>query len=296
VIELTQAKNIMSSNKESTVRSHISIQFIEDPAKSVYQEDGFNPDKAIYFTEKKKVIARSMLFLLCLSVLLLGKAFGCPDISYPAIHDVVMEALEPINNLINNNEFWNKTLEILSSGMMDTIFLLTFIPWIFKGRTGRIMYAMAAFYSIRSFTQQLVMLPFPPGYSWNYPGWPSIVVPYGVFSDFFFSGHVGFLMLLACENYAIGRKWLFWTAIGCQPFLIIVMISYRVHYTCDVVAGLFIAHWVFMMAEKAAPTVDKFFINLYINVHDRVTQSAPQSPTTEAESPQPRDDKKSPLI
>lgn len=30
----------------------------------------------------------------------------------------------------------------------------------------------------------------PSGYIWEYPGFPSLVVPYGATNDFFFSGHV----------------------------------------------------------------------------------------------------------
>ena len=50
---------------------------------------------------------------------------------------------------------------------------------------------------------------FPQGYFWDYPGFPSLVIPYGRTSDFFFSGHTGFLTICCLEWYHLGYRRLF---------------------------------------------------------------------------------------
>jgi len=201
---------------------------------------------------------------------MLAKAYGSPTASYNCLHDVLMDALAPVNNFINSNPFWRDFLQGLSSALLDLSFLITFVPWVMKGTTGRPMYCMGVFYLIRGLTQQIIIIGFPSGYWWYSPGFPSLVVPYGRDSDFFFSGHVGFLMICACENWVVGRKWFFWTAMVMEVYLIFILVSYRVHYSMDIVAGLFISHWVFMVMSHFAPTLDKFFFNGYKKVHDYV--------------------------
>lgn len=82
---------------------------------------------------------------------------------------------------------------------MDLVFVTLYGYWIFNISTGRVIYAMAVFYLVRAVTQGLVTLRFPEGYYWSDPNVPSIVVPYGRTSDFFYSGHCGFLNICALE-------------------------------------------------------------------------------------------------
>lgn len=39
----------------------------------------------------------------------------------------------------------------------------------------------------------------PAGYIWEYPGFPSLVVPYGPTNDFFYSGHMGGSLISTLE-------------------------------------------------------------------------------------------------
>lgn len=47
---------------------------------------------------------------------------------------------------------------------------------------------------------------FPPGYLWDYPGFPSLVVPYGATNDFFYSGHAGGATLVMFEYSALSGE------------------------------------------------------------------------------------------
>jgi hypothetical protein len=40
---------------------------------------------------------------------------------------------------------------------------------------------------------------YPEGYLWDYPGFPSIFIPYGKTNDFFYSGHVGLCVIVFHE-------------------------------------------------------------------------------------------------
>ena len=60
-----------------------------------------------------------------------------------------------------------------------------------KHNTWRFFLAMAAFYGIRMVIQNVFLMKKPAGYIWEYPGFPSLVVPYGPTNDFFYSGHMG---------------------------------------------------------------------------------------------------------
>lgn len=89
---------------------------------------------------------------------------------------------------------------------MDLVFVTLYGYWMLHISTGRVLYATAIFYAVRGITQLFVTLRFPSGYFWNDPGFPSLVVPYGLTSDFFYSGHCGFLNLCALEWLRIGFK------------------------------------------------------------------------------------------
>lgn len=81
------------------------------------------------------------------------------------------------------------------------------------------------------------------GYYWEYPGFPSLFVPYGATNDFFFSGHVGCCILIFLE---FGKmkwhklKWLCLVNAACQ---ILLMLITRGHYSIDMLSGAVFAHY-----------------------------------------------------
>ncbi len=79
---------------------------------------------------------------------------------------------------------------------------------------------------------------------------PSIVTPYEYeYSDFFFSGHCGILMIIALEWKTLGQVCMVMVN---AFFLIIVafnLLALRVHYWIDLPAGIIFAHYLYQWIE-----------------------------------------------
>ena len=81
-------------------------------------------------------------------------------------------------------------------------------------------------------------LPAPTDAIWHYPGFPSILVTYGVANDYFFSGHTAIATLGAMELARVGKRWLTVAAAGIVLFEAATVLVLRAHYTMDVFTGL----------------------------------------------------------
>lgn len=90
----------------------------------------------------------------------------------------------------------------------------------------------------------------PEGMITGYPGFPSIFVPYGKYSDFFFSGHCGNLTIHMCEWYKLNNIKMFIISVFGLLFTIFACIALRFHYIADVTTGIMVANWVYMIVEK----------------------------------------------
>jgi hypothetical protein len=101
--------------------------------------------------------------------------------------------------------------------------------------------ALVMVFLMRQICQGLCALPIPPGMIWRHPGFPSLLVTYGVGNDLFFSGHTALVTLSAIEAWHHGPPWLaaiaMVHAIGQAVFVLLL----RAHYTLDVLAGIWAA-------------------------------------------------------
>jgi membrane-associated phospholipid phosphatase len=89
----------------------------------------------------------------------------------------------------------------------------------------------------RQVMQALCSLPAPPGIIWHDPGFPSLLVTYGVANDFFFSGHTAIAVFGAIELARLRRAWLTALAVCVVLFEIAAVLVLRAHYTMDVFTG-----------------------------------------------------------
>jgi membrane-associated phospholipid phosphatase len=96
----------------------------------------------------------------------------------------------------------------------------------------------------------LCSLPPPPGIIWHYPGFPSLLVTYGVANDFFFSGHTAIAVFGAIELARLRRHWLTAAAICVVVFEIAAVLVLRAHYTMDVFTGALAAICVAQLCKK----------------------------------------------
>ena len=99
-------------------------------------------------------------------------------------------------------------------------------------------------FALRQLCQGLVALPAPPGMIWRNPGFPSLLVTYGVSNDLFFSGHTAMAVYGALELMRIGSPGLGALGLVIVLYEITVVLLLRAHWTMDVVAGIFAALWV----------------------------------------------------
>ena len=128
-------------------------------------------------------------------------------------------------------------LLIVSSGVIDLLGIFLLSRWII-GASLRPFLGVVIVLGLRQTMQSLVALPAPPNAIWHYPGFPSLLVTYGVSNDYFFSGHTAIAVLAATEIGRIGKVWL--TAVGALMvvFEVTTVLVLRAHYTIDVFTGV----------------------------------------------------------
>ena len=147
-------------------------------------------------------------------------------------------------------------LLIASSGVIDLLGIFLLGKWIF-GRSVRPFAGLLIVLGLRQIMQALVALPAPQGAIWHYPGFPSLLVTYGVANDFFFSGHTSIAVLGATELARPGKRWLTSLAVLIAVFEIATVIILRAHYTMDVFTGAVAALYAAYLAGRIAAPIDR---------------------------------------
>ena len=154
---------------------------------------------------------------------------------------------------------WNQSLHehpraanfllILSSAVIDLMGLFLLGRWIFSG-TVRPFLGLILLMGLRQVSQALCALPAPPGIIWHYPGFPSLLVTYGVANDFFFSGHTAIAVFAGLELARLKKLWLTMLAVLLVIFEVTVVLALRAHYTMDVITGIFAACCVSLLVSQ----------------------------------------------
>jgi hypothetical protein len=154
----------------------------------------------------------------------------------------------------------NATL-IATSGFIDLFGLYLLGATIF-GPTVRPFAAMLMLFALRQLCQALCTLPFPKGTIWRYPGFPSLLVTYGISNDFFFSGHTAIAVLGAIELGKAGPHWLAVAAVAIAVLEAAAVVILRAHYLIDVFAAAFVAWACEAAASSVAPALDSWLRGL----------------------------------
>lgn len=116
--------------------------------------------------------------------------------------------------------------------------------------------AIIIVFSLRQVCQLCCTLPPPAGMIWRDPGFPTLLVTYGVSNDLFFSGHTALAVLGAIETCRFCPWWLGLTACLIALGEVVVVLVLRAHYTMDVITGAFAAWFAADMAVRLAPVID----------------------------------------
>ena len=147
-------------------------------------------------------------------------------------------------------------LLIVSSACIDLLGIFLLGRSIF-GPTIRPFLALMMVFVLRQACQLLCALPPPDGMIWRYPGFPSLLVTYGVGNDLFFSGHTAIAVTGAVELARLGRRWTGLLGCAVALFEVTAVLVLRAHYTMDVFTGAVTALAVSMAAAKFAPACDR---------------------------------------
>jgi hypothetical protein len=153
-------------------------------------------------------------------------------------------------------------LLISSSAIIDALGIFLLARWLFGG-TIRPFFGLLVLMALRQLMQAICSLPAPPNIIWHYPGFPSLLVTYGVANDFFFSGHTAIAVFGAIEISRLRQNWLTALAILIVVFEILAVLVLRAHYTMDIFTGLLAALWVADMSTRVAPRIDQLLVRAY---------------------------------
>jgi hypothetical protein len=172
------------------------------------------------------------------------------------IGDMVHVWTAPLHSYLVSHPAVANGLLIVSSAGIDAVGMFLIGRAVF-GTSLRPFLSLMLIFILRQACQGVCGLPAPEGMIWRHPGVPSLLVTYGVASDFFFSGHTGLAVLGAIELARLGRPWL--TAVGVllALFEASTVLVLRAHYTMDVFAGAVTALLVSTVAERLAPHCDR---------------------------------------
>src|SRR6266404_1461615 len=163
------------------------------------------------------------------------------------IHDLTASA----NSYLHFHPGAANALLIVSSGIIDLLGILLLSKWIFRGEP-RPFVGLVIVLGLRQIMQACVALPAPPDAIWHYPGFPSLLVTYGVAYDYFFSGHTAIAVLAATELVRLGKRWISVGAVGIVLFEAATVLILRAHYTMDVFTGLVTGLYAAHLAERIA--------------------------------------------
>lgn len=245
--------------------THESFPFLHP--KSSAQGPVYISSSSYYFSKKSQYIWKAAVVTVSLILMVTGR-FNVPDNPVVNIEDKVLNAFQGLNNWIHDekNAFYRSSMLLICGLQIDAIFFFTLIYWVLYGKTGRLPFSVGVFYLFRAIVQAMWWSPYPAGYYWDSPGFPSFVAPYGRGSDFFFSGHSGFLVLMANE-------WSKWGYRKVQNYIrinlvytIFILIVYQAHYSIDIFTGVFFADYCFGKIDSKKEFIDDFAKRFASNV------------------------------
>lgn len=103
---------------------------------------------SIYLSEN--ICAKLVVTTLAGVILFAFRLFGIPEDDVHCLDDRVHDALNPVNQFLNQHIAYTNAMIVLSSFFMDVISLATFGYWLLCVRNTRFMLTIILFYSVRS--------------------------------------------------------------------------------------------------------------------------------------------------
>lgn len=193
---------------------------------------------------------------------------GLPD----RIDDLMHDLFTPVNGVLQSNPRLTDASLIAITGLVDVAGVGLAIGAIVS-RSVRPLVGLLVLYGMRQSVEVLCELPAPGGMIWRYPGFPSLLVDYGVMGDFFFSGHTALLAYATLELATLRRWWLTALGVGGTLLVIAVIFSLRAHYTMDVFTAVIAAVLAFLAGSGVAGSLER---RRAAAVEDSANRAAPR--------------------
>jgi PAP2 superfamily C-terminal len=153
------------------------------------------------------------------------------------LYDRLQNWTGPFNSFLLKSTIARKLSIFLTSFYIDCIVVYCMWIWVKSAKNPRLLFSLFLFYGGRAICQAIFSFQFPAGVAFDYPGFPSLMVPYGYTSDFYFSGHVGFLVILSLElNHWKSRALMIINWVAVILVGLVLLIS-RGHYSIDLFIG-----------------------------------------------------------
>jgi hypothetical protein len=281
--EVLQKETVDLTNG-STELAHLAISVKVETAKTEVTQNNSEILLGFNFSEKVKRTGRFAVFLTVVVVLFAGR-FSVPDNEVTNVQDKIVTALGFANDFINTpgNEHYRDFFQFFCSLLLDIIFIVTFGHWVLYGKSCRLPATLGIFYITRALVQKVWFSPFPQGFYWESPGIPSLVVPYGRGSDFFFSGHSGFVVICASEWHKLKMPKIRNFIIGTAVYTVLILLIYRIHYSIDVFTGVIFAEWCFIKVDSYKDVLDHYWVHYTSSLRDMVTRKDIHLPLVNSE-------------
>jgi hypothetical protein len=214
---------------------------------------------------KKKIFTNKLIcLLLALTMFILYRIFQpnkdtLQDFPYQFNDKFLLNFFESFTIFLSKN-LQLRDFFLLTGFLNLDILLLTFLMHYIKfGNSIKPLLGFLLFYGLRGLIQTFFLLDYYPIYLFNYPGFRSLSVPTSRAADFFYSGHTGCAFLITLNFKEMGEFKIF--LYGCfVTFLqMIVMTVSRAHYCIDVIFGLIVSHYCFIIANDYEAILNKIF-------------------------------------
>jgi hypothetical protein len=205
--------------------------------QEIVSADTAQPAKDRKSAKKKALVARILITFAALAIWFWTQSLLGARISPTGgIGDGLHRLTAPLNAYLHGAPRAANALLIASSALIDALAIFLLASWIFAGKL-RPFLGLGMLLVTRQVMQALCSLPAPPGILWHDPGFPSLLVTYGVANDFFFSGHTAIAVFGAIELARLRRAWLTALASCVVLFEVAAVLVLRAHYTMDVFTG-----------------------------------------------------------
>ena len=155
---------------------------------------------------------------------------------------------------------------IISSLIIDAYIIVSFANFILFSKGVKFLVSLLVFYSMLIFIRRFFYNPLPENFQFNFPGFPSIFVPYYKTSSFFYSPTIGILVLCCIEW---ERSKLLRIPMLCLGIILVVFESFfmmilRKHYLDDIFTSLYLPHFIYILSERYA---DHFIYDIIFFIH-----------------------------